>query len=398
MKTCCNLCGSSKLNLTIDFGQHPSSKSMFKSSNPILAELHNISLFHCLNCNLLQLDSIINNKTLYENYFTLSNWKSQPHLQIELDYLLSNKILNKHSKVLEIGSNDGIFLDYLNNNLGVFNTVGIEPAKDAYLVSKNKGVRTINEFFNLSLSNRLKSEYNSFDLIVSRQSLEHIPDLIETAKSVYNLLCENGFILIEVPDMDMSLENCDYSIWDEHTNYFTLDTLKLFLQLCGCNLIHFDRFNFSGTCIYVIGQKSNKYSISYNYIDDSITKINNYSINWHLFKVNFFNYFNNLKLNGKRIALFGLSARAFSILNYIGIDLNQIDLYIDDNIDKLNALTLKAVTSDQLINFNIDICILGVSGEHENKVISKHQNYIDGGGKFISILPPSNLLPDFWFT
>jgi SAM-dependent methyltransferase len=397
MNKCCNLCGSNKLKLTINFGSHPSSKSMFKNSNPLLSELHEIILMNCLNCGLLQLKDSIKDESLYENYFTHRNWKKQPHLENELAFLIENKYININSTVLEIGSNDGNFLKKL-YSLDIKNTIGVEPALDAFNMSEKLGIRAINKFFNLNVAIELKKEFKGFDLIVSRQSLEHIPDLRETAKSIKYLLNKNGVLLIEVPDMEMSLSNRDYTIWDEHTNYFTLDTLKLFLQLCGCNIIHYDRFNFSGTCIYVVGQQIDKYSISYNYLDNLLNKTDKYSLDWPLFKSNFISYISMLKSLNKKIALYGLSARAFSILNYIGLDFNQIDFFIDDNQEKNQSLFINAITSENLSYKAIDICILGVSGEHEYQITTRHKEFIIKGGKFISILPPSDFLPDFWFN
>lgn len=395
-KKICNLCGSPNLKTTIDFGYHLASKSKFKNCNLNLLTPHNVELLHCSDCSLLQLDDPIVETDLYENYVTLSNWKSQPHLQMQIDYLLKSGLINKTSKVLEIGSNDGNFLMALKKN-EINNVIGIEPAQDAYISSINNQIRTVNEFFSYDLAQSLKEEFtDGFDLIVSRQSLEHITNLRETAKAIKYLLKEDGLLLIEVPDMSMSLNNRDYTIWDEHTNYFTLETLKLFLQLCGCVILHHNRQNFSGACIYVVGRSTNKeYSISYNYLEKAIKDIETYSLEWPFFKKSFNTYFNKLKANN-RIALYGLSARAFSILDYVGIESKDIDVFIDDNLEKIDALNFNCENSDSLIEKNIDVCILGVSGEHEEKVMKKHQKFIKNGGKFISILPPSNLLPDFW--
>ncbi|MCF8196778.1 MAG: methyltransferase domain-containing protein [Polynucleobacter sp.] len=395
-KIYCNLCGSDNLKTSIDFGNRPASKSKYKNCNTKLLTPHSIKLLYCADCSLMQLDDPIVDADLYENYITLSNWKSQPQLNIQIEYLINNNLINKSSKVLEIGSNDGNFLLEL-KKCGVENTIGIEPARDAYISSINNQIRTINEFFNYDLAQSLKKEFaDGFDLIVSRQSLEHITDLRETAKAIKYLLKQNGLLLIEVPDMSMSLTNRDYTIWDEHTNYFTLDTLKLFLQLCGCVLVHHNRQNFSGTCIYVIGRATNQeYSISYNFLETTLPIIEKYSNEWPYFKRNFHTYIKKLKVEN-RIALYGLSARAFSILDYVGIDFKDIDSFIDDNLEKNKALNFDCENSDSLHEKNIDVCILGVSGEHEDKILAKHHKFIEKGGRFISILPPSKLLPDFW--
>ena len=54
--------------------------------------------------------------------------------------------LNKESQILEIGSNDGFFIDEFKMKK-YKNIYGVEPSKDVYLQSKKKGHKVINEFF-----------------------------------------------------------------------------------------------------------------------------------------------------------------------------------------------------------------------------------------------------------
>ena len=59
---------------------------------------------------------------------------------------LSQKIKKKKKKIslLEIGCNDGVFLE----NFKDVRHLGVEPSKNVYQLSKKKGLNVINSFFN----------------------------------------------------------------------------------------------------------------------------------------------------------------------------------------------------------------------------------------------------------
>ena len=68
--------------------------------------------------------------------------------------------LNKESQILEIGSNDGFFIDEFKKKK-YRNIYGVEPSKDVYLQSK-KGHKVINEFFtNKIIKRKFKIKKNS---------------------------------------------------------------------------------------------------------------------------------------------------------------------------------------------------------------------------------------------
>ena len=54
------------------------------------------------------------------------------------------------------------------------------------------------------------------------------------------------------------------------------------------------------------------------------------------------------------------------------------------------------MSSSALYGKGIDIVLLGVNTENEEKVINKHEKWVSMGGQFFSILPPSDILLPFW--
>ena len=194
----CNLCKSLDLIQLIDFGSQPIAKHYLN----YVTQDHRafpVKLYFCEQCGLTQLVDSCPPEILYDNYVTLSSWKFQPQVQHEIEIIKSLPGIYPGSKVIEIGSNDGIFLEQLAVN-GFVNSIGVEPAKDAYDLSVSKGIKTLQIFLNQKSSESISKLYGEFDLFISRQNLEHMSDLQEVIRSIKSLVKKDGYVLIEVPN------------------------------------------------------------------------------------------------------------------------------------------------------------------------------------------------------
>jgi 2-polyprenyl-3-methyl-5-hydroxy-6-metoxy-1,4-benzoquinol methylase len=353
-------------------------------------------LFFCESCGLTQLVDSCPAEVLYDNYVTLSSWKFQPHVQHEIDVIKSLPGLNSDSKVIEIGSNDGMFLHQMSLN-GFKNTLGVEPAKDAYDSSVAQGINTLHEFISPELSSTIKEQHGEFDLFVSRQNLEHISDLQGVVKSIDILVKPNGYVLIEVPNYACNLRTPDYGLWEEHVNYFTVDTLRYFMSLAGVELIHEEVILFSGESIFVVGRKVGNIPLSQGHVDSLRRQNIEYAKQWPSFRSMIKEYLASLKKAGEKIAVYGAGNRVVCLINFADLS-SSIDIIVDDQLEKQNKFMpggrLPIVSSDALYSQNIDICLLAVNTEIEDKVIGKHAKWVENGGTFWSVLPPSeHLLP-----
>ncbi len=393
----CNLCGSSDLLPLIDFGNHPVAKHYLAEQSGDQPTWP-VKLFFCESCGLTQLVGACPPEILYDNYVTLSSWKFQPHVQREIDLIKSLEGMGPDAKVVEIGSNDGMFLHQLSLN-GYKNTLGVEPAKDAYDLSVAQGVNTLQDFLSPELSRTITAQYGEFDLFVSRQNLEHISDLRGVAESIGILVKPNGFVLIEVPNFACNLRCRDYGLWEEHVNYFTVDTLRHFLSLAGVELVHEEIILFSGEGIFVIGRKVGKPHRSLDYVASLRRQNVEYAEHWPDFRRSLGEFLSAQKKAGRKIAVYGAGSRVFCLLNFAGVA-SCIDVIVDDQQEKQNKFMpggrLPIVPSDALYSQGIDICLLAVNTENEDKVIGKHAKWVQNGGTFWSVLPPSERLLPVW--
>src|SRR3989344_5373286 len=136
----CRMCKQTDLMPVIDFGKHPIAHHLLLEQSQE-EYIHLVELYFCNNCGLIQLVNPISPEILYTNYYSLTSWKNQPYIPLIIEMMEQLPGFNKSAAILEVGCNDGIFLEALKER-GYLNYLGIEPAKDAQDISLRKGLNT----------------------------------------------------------------------------------------------------------------------------------------------------------------------------------------------------------------------------------------------------------------
>ena len=129
-------------------------------------------------------------------------------------FLTKNNVAS--GKLLDVGAGGGEFT-YVSSQLG-FDSTGIEPnigysnyAKDQYQANVKTG--------------QLADVDGKFDVITMFHVMEHIPDPIKTFKKLYDLLNEDGFLFIEVPNIESFSQSPGNTFFKAHIHYFSAATL-----------------------------------------------------------------------------------------------------------------------------------------------------------------------------
>ncbi|MCD4722137.1 MAG: class I SAM-dependent methyltransferase [Desulfobacula sp.] len=382
----------------LNLGSHPISHRLLKSIDHD-EYIHPVNLCYCKECGLLQLTDPIPSEKLYSTYNWLSSWKPNPQIPGVLSLIKELPGINKSSKIIEIGSNDGSFLNDL-RKLGFQNIYGIEPSSDGVASAVQNGIDTLPGYFTNKTALSIAQEKGRPDLIISRHVLEHVQDLILFIEGIQTLLKEDGYILIEVPDTDFILEEMDYSqIWEEHTNYFSLKTLNRYLSQIGISQVYSGKVQFSGQSLIYIGKRQKNYPVTQPDLSKQTQKVLQFKEQWPDFKDGVQIYLDGFKKKNKKIAVYGAGCRACSLINFTGIS-KYIDFIVDDQPEKLNSFLpgskLPILDRSALISNPIDLCLLAVNAENNEKVIKNNLYFIKNGGQFVPILPQSSDLPCFW--
>ena len=73
--------------------------------------------------------------------------------------------------VVDIGSNDGIFLEPI-TNLGI-KALGVEPAKNVSKIANSRGLNTLSEYFNHKTVKKIKNKHGSIDVVTAFNVFAH---------------------------------------------------------------------------------------------------------------------------------------------------------------------------------------------------------------------------------
>lgn len=396
----CNLCSSNELEALLEFGEHPIAHRFLDAPDEH-EYTHPVRVWLCRECGLTQLVDPIPPEELYTDYNWLSSWKFNPHIPRLLKLISELPGIGPNSAILEVGSNDGSFLGELLKK-GYKNLLGMEPARDACAAAAERGIETLPAYFNQQTASELVEARGSFDLIMVRQVLEHVTGLEEFREALKVCLKPGGYCFIEVPNFDFALDASDYShIWEEHSNYFTMQTLRRFYHDAGLRVAHMETATFSGEIIIAFGVKDiesdEKKSVTFD--DLQHQRVRTYKTKYPSFRKAFKNYLENHRTSGGRVAAYGAGCRSGALVNFMGLA-PWVECFFDDQAEKqgkfMPGARLPIFPGSELAASDIDLCLLAVNAENEEKVISKHSDFLERGGKFISVHPPSKLLPQFW--
>ena len=178
---------------------------------------------------------------------------------------IQKKFLKTNSKLIEIGSNDGTFLNNFKNSSIEF--VGFEPSENVAKKAEEKNIKTINNFFNRKNIKNLKNYINNTDIICASNVICHIPDLKDLILTIDELLSKKGLFIFEEPYLGSMFKKVSYDqIYDEHIFIFSVNSVKKIFNLYNLELIDIlPQTTHGGSMRYVISRK-NEYDINQNVI------------------------------------------------------------------------------------------------------------------------------------
>ena len=254
----CKICLSDDLKSVLDLGAQPPANALHK--NQIRQKKYPLHLCFCQKCSTAQLSVALNPKGLFSKYRWVSSTSETAKNYSRYFYKRISKYLDKKSNILEIASNDGLFLKVFKKNR--HDILGVDPAKNIAKIANKKGIKTITEFFNYQLSKKIKKTNKKFDFIFARNVIPHVKEINSVVKGIANLSEHKSIIAIEFHYGKEIVRDLQYdSIYHEHIYYFTIKSISnLFKKY---EITPFDVFKspISGGSLVLLFTKENRNKI-----------------------------------------------------------------------------------------------------------------------------------------
>jgi SAM-dependent methyltransferase len=394
----CRITGSERVTPLLSLGSHPVSHHFLKEAGA-RERAYPFDLFYCEDSGLVQLRDVIPPDELYGEYFNLSSSKRCPHIPRLVKLIEGLKGLRRTSRILEVACNDGHFLQRL-RDAGYANVQGIEPARDAWQASVQRGIPTTNAYFTREAAAKLAGD-GAFDLLIARHVIEHITDLDEFFGAMTSVLRRNAYVLLEVPDFEFCMRTLDYTaLWEQHVNYFGLGSFSLLLARHGIEVLQHGRATFSGKALFVVGRYTGgKVHPDLRYLRRTARLARNYAAQWPAFKERLHQTLAGLRERHGTVSLYGAGCRSCSLVNFAGVG-GDIDYFVDDEPKKqalfMPGSRLPIYPRARLSEEGGGACILGVNAENESRVLGALRSDGVKGVRCWSAHPPSERLLPFW--
>ena len=400
----CKNCQYPKLKKIIDIGKQPISSVFLSKKNNKMPNFL-LDLFLCEKCNLVQFSSLAPLDDMYGTTYGYRTSLSKlmiRHIEDKYKKISNKSFLKNNSNILDIGSNDGTFLNFFNRNKLNLNLFGIDPSAKKFQAFYNKKINLIVDFFSKSSIDKFfkekKIKNQKFSLISSFAMFYDIEDPNSFCKDINNLLNKDGMWILEFSYFPLLLKNLTYDqICHEHVTYYSLTTFNNILKKNGLKIYDFSFNEINGGSIEVMCvKKESKLKIDNKKIQkifDDEKRIDQSAYSRFNQRVentkNVINLFlNSIKKN--EIIGYGASTKGNIVLNHCGINSKNLPLICDENIEKHGKYTpgsnIKIISKQQMRKLQPKYLFVLI-WSFRQEVIMQEEEYIKKGGKLIFHLP-----------
>jgi dTDP-4-dehydrorhamnose reductase len=245
----CRFCGNNLYKIK-KFPKFPLSGNFLKSLTDIPNEkTYPLTLMFCDKCKTGSIKEIISPDTLFKNihnngYFYYSSTISCLVLHFRKLFQLVIEKFPNSKKILEIGCNDGVFLNNFSDFDKEYQIIGIDPSETIKKIKSEKIIK-YNTYFNDTSSKHILDNYGKQDIIVCCNCLAHINNINDIYKNIKILLNDNGILIIEVHYIIniTNEKNFDF-VYHEHMSYYSINTI---IQVCKNHNLYLDNIEFIDT-------------------------------------------------------------------------------------------------------------------------------------------------------
>ncbi len=384
----------------LNLGIQPLANSFLKSnSKKTLAKefFYNLEVSFNTDSYLVSVTNPVNPKLQYTDKY--AHRASESITMRESFKKIADKLKKKYSPniVMEIGSNDGVFIRNFSKN----KILAVEPCKNLANLTKKK-YKTFNNFWNKKLANQIFLKSKKADIIFSANTISHIPNLKETFDAIELSLSDNGVLVIEDPSIHAVIKNNSYDqFYDEHVYVFSAIAMANIVKKSNLRLFDAEELTtHGGSMRYYICKDFSKHKstkkLKLIFKKEKKAKLNKlltyleFSKRVRKSKQKLIEIFRKLKNKNKNIISYGATYKSSTIFNYCKIGKKFINYVTDTTLNKQGKFTpgqhIPIISPQKGMNDRVEYAFLG-AWNFKKEILKKEKEFINRGGRFITHVP-----------
>ena len=401
--TACHGCGQEGVLPILSLGSMPLANAYLRPEDAARPEpRYPLDLVRCPACALVQITEVVPPEILFRDYLYLSSYSTTmlAHAEALVRRLIVERELDGQSLAVEVASNDGYLLQhYVRAGVPV---LGIEPARNvAEIAVRERGVRTLPEFFGADLARELRARGEAADVLHANNVLAHVADLNGFVEGFRVLLKDDGVIVSESPYLERFLAKVEFdTIYHEHLYYYSLTALsRLFrrhglviedcehLPIHGGSLRVFVRHQavaVEGPRVRALLEEEASWGV------DTAAPYARFAGQVEVIKADLGRVVRDLRARGERVAAYGAAAKGTVLLNATGLGPEDLAFVCDKNPLKQGRLMpgvhIPIVPPSRLLEEQPGHCLMLVWNVAD-EVRREQAEYLRRGGRFILPIP-----------
>ena len=363
----CRLCHHTELSTPLILGNSPRNIQRLFSTETLWQDRSiELRVLQCAKCGFVQLDPLLEEE-YYEDYLMgaphsaqMQAYQQRQAQEFVRDFDLVGKT------VKEIGAGDGCYLGHL-RKAGCVAT-GIEPSAKSRAIALAAG-HSVEDGY-VTADRRLESA--PYDAFVTRQVLEHVPDIHGFLAGIRRNLKPSAGGLVEVPSLEKALtDRRFYDFFPDHVNYFSMRTLRLALEMNGFEVLEVKRDMFEEYIVaYVRRFDHPALDEVASTIDSLGDELRQYVVDCHA--------------AGRKVAIWGAGGKGLSVM--ASANISEVDLLVDS--DPLKQGLVAPVTHlvveppEALVHHGIDAVIVTAMA-YKNEILRTLRENLSFRGEIV---------------
>lgn len=404
-RTTCAFCDSAALEKIIDFGSVALAGGFLKPDAFAAEQRFPLRVHFCRDCHALQVLDIVNPEILFADYFYFSSAirSLQDHFIDYADEVVPRFLDPANATAVEIGCNDGILLKPIADH-GVRKVIGVDPATNIVSTIDDPRITIVNTFFSSEVAQQIRKDHGPAQLVVANNVYAHIPEINDVTRGIAGLLDDDGVFVFEAHYLGSVVKGLQYDmIYHEHLYYYSLISLEKHMARHGMVVFDVKAITIHGGSMrFYACRKTSKHAQK---ISVQVHRLRQEELAQGYDRVECFEQFageiarrktrlmallEEAREKGLRVAGYGASGRANTIIQYCGITNKHVEFMIDDASAKWGFFTpgshIEVASRERLATTPPDF-LLVFAWAYLNEIAQKCKDYLDQGGRLLTPLP-----------
>lgn len=399
-KDSCRICKGTSLTRILSLGEHPPVDNFTDAAHCADEKRYPLDVYFCGTCNLVQLLDVVSEEELFHGEYAYFSSASKPLVDHFHSYAedLKKEQLKDGDLVVDIGSNDGVLLQFLTDK---YRVLGIEPSGNVAEAARKKGIETLDGFFTVEMAKKIVETHGKAKVITANNVFAHIDNLDEIIEAVKELLTDDGIFVSESHYLLDLVERVEFdTIYHEHLCYYSVKPLQHLFGRFDMEVFDVERVNTHGGSIRVFARRATGEAPKSSVREllaleekaglHTLARFGDFQKNAEAVRDKLVSLVRGCNKEGKTVTAYGAPAKGNTLLNFCGFTAEDLKYVTDTTPQKIGLLTpgshIPVVSPDILLTETPDYILL-LAWNYREFILKKEGALRERGAKFIIPIP-----------